>query len=151
MHIWDGDENFEGATSQIVSYTVRNVSTLSCSVDRSNYQSGDVIAVEGYIDPSFVSMAIDLIYTMPNGTQFTRTVASGSLGSYIDEYPVSVPGNYTLQAHWVGNDRYTPASSKTRSFTVTMQQSPFWMQWWFWLILTSMFVGLGGIFFLRRR
>jgi len=116
---WDGDVAYAGVTSSAVSFTVSKISsTISCSVSPSEVTEGDSVTVLGSISPSVSGKSITLTYKKPDGATFTRTVTTGSDGSYSNSYKPEALGSWSVTASWDGDSTYSGASSQSRPFTV---------------------------------
>lgn len=116
---WYGDASYAGATSSSVSFTVSKISTtISCSTSSSEITEGDSVTVSGSISPAVSGKTVTLTYKKPDGSTFTRTVSSGSDGSYSDSYKPDVVGSWSVSASWAGDSTYDGASSSSKSLNV---------------------------------
>ena len=116
---WEGDQNHEGDTSPIVSFTVTKIPTaLSCSVSPQETKKDETIIVSGSINPVIEGVTLTLTYKKPDGSTFTRTATTGSDGSYSDSYTPDAIGTWSVTASWAGDSTYNGASSLSESFTV---------------------------------
>jgi hypothetical protein len=116
---WAGDSTYDGATSDAVSVTVNKISSsISCTASSSEITSGDSITVSGSISPSVSGKTVTLTYTKPDGTTLTRTVATGSDGSYSDSYKPDATGSWSVKVAWDGDSEHTGASSQSATFNV---------------------------------
>ena len=60
------------------------------------------------------------------------------------KYPSLPPGDYTFQVHARNiNGAWSPDIEKVK-FTIT---APFWMQWWFWILMFAIVVGIIFLFY----
>lgn len=116
---WEGDASYAGATSSSTSFTVSKISTtISCSTSSSEITEGDSVTVSGSISPAVSGKTVTLTYKKPDGSTFTRTVSSGSDGSYSDSYKPNVIGSWNVSASWAGDSTYDGASSSSKSLNV---------------------------------
>jgi len=116
---WAGDSSFGGATSSEVSITVsKTLTTMSCSVSSSEITEGEKVTVSGTINPSVSDKTVTLIYQKPDRSTVTRTVITGSDGSYTDSYTPDAEGSWSVTASWDGDSTYEGVASTSMSFTV---------------------------------
>jgi len=116
---WRGDSMYEGAVSSVVSFTVTKVSTsILAAISKSKVTEGDSITVSGSISPVVSGAMVAIIFTKPDGSTLTRTVITGSDGTYTDTYKPDVIGSWTVKASWGGDSTYEGAFSSPSSFTV---------------------------------
>jgi hypothetical protein len=116
---WTGDSSFVGATSSEVSVIVTKVSTtLSCSVSSSEVTEGEPVTISGAISPEASDKRITLTYQKPDGSTVTRTITTGSDGTFSDSYTPNVDGSWSVSASWDGDSTHEGASSSSKSFTV---------------------------------
>lgn len=116
---WEGDSSFFGAISDDVSVIITKISiTLSCYVSSTTITRGESIIVSGAIDPLLSDKMITIIYAKPEGSLFTRTVTTGSDGSFGDSYSPDSDGSWSVTASWDGDSIYKDASSFEVEFTV---------------------------------
>jgi len=115
---WDGDVTHDGSTSEAAQLVVNTPTTISCSVSPSEVTVGGSITVSGTIDPPVSGATVTLTYTKPDATKFTRTVTSGSTGSYSDAYKPDMVGSWSVSASWAGDATNGGASSSTSSINV---------------------------------
>jgi ligand-binding sensor domain-containing protein/two-component sensor histidine kinase len=60
------------------------------------------------------------------------------------KYPSLPPGEYTFQVHARNiNGAWSPDIEKVK-FTIT---APFWMQWWFWILMLAVVAGIISLFY----
>jgi len=146
---WEGDITYAGAMSSSVSFNVTKVSTtVSCSVTPSEVTQGASVTVSGSINPALSGKTVTLTYTKPDGTSLTRTVTTGSDGSYSDSYNVDAVGSWSVKASWDGDSTHASASSSSASFTVS---SPAFPWWWLALALVVVFGAIAYFMTIRRR
>ncbi|HDQ05558.1 MAG TPA: hypothetical protein ENN36_02400 [Candidatus Bathyarchaeota archaeon] len=91
--------------------------TISISVSQTSIIEGYDVTVSGEIEPPD-QVSITLLYTMPDGSTFTRNVTSSSDGSFSDLFEPNVAGSWSVKASWAGSETQAGATSSTESFTV---------------------------------
>jgi len=144
---------------QVYCFSARRLtSSISCSVSRGEVGKGGSITVSGSVSPPVLGRTVTLTYgNMFDGSTFTRTVRTGSDGSYRDSFTPGTEGAWTVTASWDGDAMYEGASSST-DFTVKEAESlvetplgpsidPLLLVG----ILVSVLLAVGVVFALRRR
>lgn len=91
---------------------------LSCSFSKDTITQGGSIAVSGSINATLSGKTITLTYKMPDGSILTRTVTTGSDGSYSDSYAPYAIGSWSVTASWGGDSTHFGATSSLKSFIV---------------------------------
>lgn len=97
-------------------------STITCSASPSTVVPGGSVTVSGSISPAHAA-TVTLTYKKPDGSTFTRTVSSGSGGSYSDTFTPDVLGTWSVKASWPGDDGHLGAESGWSLFTVAKAPS----------------------------
>nr|MDO8133816.1 glycoside hydrolase family 99-like domain-containing protein [Candidatus Njordarchaeum guaymaensis] len=116
---WEGDEEFEGKTSQVIFFTVRKASTsVSIQTSQSQIIEGESITISGSINPAVSGAEVDIGFMKPDGSTFTGRSITSSNGSYGYSYTPTETGLWNIKASWKGNPKHQGASSTTASFTV---------------------------------
>lgn len=119
----------EGGGIEIKEY-VYNVSvtkaltTISCSVSPSERGIADNISIQGFISPSCPDENVVLAFTKPDGEAVTRSVITGSDGSYYSSFTPDAVGSWKLNAIWEGDSTHMGATSQTVEFTVVDSPPP---------------------------
>lgn len=147
---WDGDSIHEGASSSEVGFTVSKISSsITCEVSSSSLIIGDSVTVYGSINPALSGKIVTLTYEKTDRIppSFTRTVTTGSDGSFSDSYTLDASGAWSVTVSWDGDSIYESASSTTESFEVKEKDIP----WMFYGAIASIPVIAIGLFFLLRR
>jgi hypothetical protein len=99
--------------------------SITLSLSTKSVTLGNNLTVSGSITPSVSGfppvsgVTVTLTYTRPDGTTLTRTVASGTDGSFSDTYTPNVAGSWSVEASWAGNANYLGATSFAEDFTAT--------------------------------
>lgn len=75
------------------------------------------LTIAGQLDPAQVE-PIALAYTNPLGEQTLKNLQTLDNGQYFDELTSPLPGMWTAQAWWVGDDTHAPTNSELCSFAV---------------------------------
>jgi hypothetical protein len=94
-------------------------SKLGCYPDHGYLQIGRSVKVSGSLTPQTPSAEVKLAYRKPGGESFTRTVYTGSDGSYSDSVTVDQVGSWQVNATFAGSGSLKPSNSTTR-FTVEL-------------------------------
>ena len=122
---WDGDAEYEGATSSEVSIAVTKASTtISIRLSESEIIVGDSITVSGSIDPAFSGAIVTITFTKPDSSTFTRTDSTASDGSYSESDNPIETGSWSVKASWDGDPTYSGATSQTLVFNVVEAPPP---------------------------
>jgi len=99
--------------------TIAKIPTnISCSVSPSEFKQGSSVTVSGSISPALSDKNVTLTYKNPDGRTVTRTVTTGSDGSYSDSYKPDSAGSWSVVASWEGDSIHDGASSSSMSFKV---------------------------------
>jgi len=99
--------------------TIQPVTTqLSLKLALTSIRRGDAIPVSGVISPSVSGASIDLIYTRPDGTEFTRPVTASSTGAFGDEYVPDYIGQWNVRAEYDGDSAHKGSKSSILEFQV---------------------------------
>ncbi len=134
--------------------TIQPVTTqLSVKLALTNIRRGDAIPVSGEISPAVSGASINLIYTRPDGTEFTRTVTASSSGVFSDQYIPDNVGDWKVRGEYAGDSTHKSSKTSTVDFQVTektalelIQENALW-------IVTAAIVvaALGAGFYMTRR
>ena len=100
------------------------VSSITCPASKLEIAEGESITVSGSISPPVSDVTVTLTYKKPDDSIMTRTVTTGSDGSYSDEYEPDAVGSWSVKASWDGDATHEGATSSTNSFTVMEQKTP---------------------------
>ncbi|TLN01403.1 hypothetical protein FDZ71_13685, partial [bacterium] len=99
--------------------TIQAVTTqLSLKLALTSIRRGDAIPVSGQISPAVSGASIDLIYTRPDGTEFTRTVTATSNGAFSDQYVPDNVGQWKVRAEYDGDSAHKSSKSSLLEFQV---------------------------------
>lgn len=116
---WLGDAEHEGAESQIQTLTVAKASsTISCSVSPEKVKKNEVVTVLGSISPVHAGVSLTLTYKRPDGSTFTRTLATTATGTFNEMYKPETTGSWSVTARWEGDQDHSPATSTAFTFVV---------------------------------
>ena len=99
------------------SYTVKYLSTISCSVSSPTVRVGEAITASGTINHGGVSLS--LLYET-DGKTVVREVSANATGFFTDTYAPTSTGAWTAQARWDGNTTCQAGASSEVSFTVQL-------------------------------
>jgi outer membrane protein assembly factor BamB len=131
---WPGDATHGAALSTAVAFVspaIFNVmpvkmgtSSISCWLGwTAPLPLGETQYTRGGITPA-VSTTVTLTYTKPDATTLTRTVTSGTDGSYEDPYTPDAKGYWSVKASWAGSAAVTGAASMPEVFSVIEEAAP---------------------------
>ncbi len=122
---WDGSEDFEGATSQVVEFDVLKASTsLTIRALASSMTEGEEQTITGLIEPAVQDAEIHVLYTKPDGTTERRTAVTGSDGGFSDSITPTGTGTWTVEASWEGDSTYLPSESGEVTIRVEGKKRP---------------------------
>jgi hypothetical protein len=145
-----------GGTTQksTMKLTIQPVSTqLNVKLALTNIRRGDAIPVSGEISPTVPGAAINLIYTRPDGTEFTRTVKTSSSGVFSDQYIPDKVGGWKIRAEYNGDNAHKASNTSAMEFQVTEKTALELIQEnALWVILGAIVVAVlgAGIYMTRR-
>ena len=122
---WEGDADHEGASSPSVQFNVKAkvFTVISCSVSSREIFEGETVRVTGVISPAVSGVVVTLTYTRPDRRSFTRTVKTGSDGSFSDSYQPDISGLWSVYASWEGDAEYEGTESQPVQFNVSVKPS----------------------------
>ena len=149
--------NSQGTTNKsTITLTIQPVTTkLSLSLALTNIKSGDAIPVSGQISPTVSGASINLIYTRPDGTEFTRPITASSTGAFSDQYIPDKVGGWEVRAEYTGDTAHNGSKSSILEFQVTektllelIQENALWIV--IGIIIVAA-LGLGVYMTTRRR
>gem|GEM_PF-2821598 len=121
---WDGDEDYEGAASESLTFTVvKAASTITCSVSDPRMDLGEAISVVGSISPAIGSSNATLILTRPDGSTLTEAVVTDESGSFTYTFEPQIHGEWSVAVSWPGDDFREGSTSQFTSFNV---EKPVW-------------------------
>jgi predicted nucleic acid-binding Zn ribbon protein len=149
--------NSQGTTNKsTITLTIQPVTTqLSLSLALTNIKSGDAIPVSGQISPTVSGASINLIYTRPDGTEFTRPITASSTGAFSDQYIPDKVGGWEVRAEYTGDTAHNGSKSSILEFQVTektllelIQEDALWIV--IGIIIVAA-LGLGVYMTTRRR
>jgi len=102
---------------------IKALTAISCSVSPYNITTGNDVRIQGLISPARPGKNVTLTYIMPDERIFTRTVITGSDGSYNDAFTPDAVGSWNVKASWEGDSTHADATSQSTSFTVEEKPS----------------------------
>jgi len=97
-------------------------STITVSVSPGTVRKGELIRISGSIQPARDNTTVTLIYHSPDGSMFNRTVRTSGDGSFTESYRPEVEGVWSVNASWVGDEKYV-GDSASISFEVRLPVS----------------------------
>ena len=147
----------QGTTNKsTIGLTIQPVTTsLGLTLALTNIKSGDAIPVSGQILPAVSGASINLIYTRPDGTEFTRPITASSAGAFSDQYIPDKVGGWEVRAEYTGDTTHKGSKSSILEFQVTektllelIQENALWIVIG---IIVVAALGLGVYMTARRR
>jgi len=100
--------------------TIQPVTTsLGLTLALTNIRRGDAIPVSGQISPAVSGASINLIYTRPDGTEFTRPIKASSAGAFSDQYVPDKVGGWQVRAEYTGDTAHKSSKSSVLGFQVS--------------------------------
>ena len=122
---WDGNEDFEGSTSQNAEFDVQKASTsLTIQASASSITEGEALMISGSIEPAVQDVEIYILYTKPDGTTERRTAVTGSDGGFSDSIIPTDTGTWTAGAIWEGDSTHLASESEEVIMRVEGKKSP---------------------------
>ena len=117
---WAGDSQYLSATAAC-SFSVSappppgklaSAITMSCPPGFPNFTlQYTVIEFAGRIEPFHPNAAVTITYSLPGSSPISHTAATDGGGNYKDSFSFDIPGNWQIQAAWLGDSAYDGASS----------------------------------------
>jgi len=115
-----GDDDFVYCFAQITGSIATTVSIQDRPADTaSGYIVGKQVFVQGNIFPGVSGVNVQVKYTLPDGTSYTKTVFAKADGEYVDTEYLTMPGDWKISASWNGLDPYDASASNEITVTVT--------------------------------
>ena len=124
---WMGDDDHEGATSDILEFMVIEVkynSTITIICNPSNITIGEEVVISGTINPVHTMTPINLRYSLDEGLSWSTigTTITNEDGEYSFTWKPPTPGKYLIEASWEGDQDHHGATN-TYTLTVSKAQS----------------------------
>ena len=117
--IYEGDESYFGATSEEKAFKVVKIPTsLDFTLSNSVTSIGGSINIAGSISPSLRDKAVEVYFTMPNGSTIQKVVYTDAEGKFTLEFAPSMVGKWSLQMAFEGDDFYLPSTSRIKELVV---------------------------------
>ena len=117
--IYEGDESYFGATSEEKAFKVVKIPTsLDFTLSNSVTSIGGSINITGSISPSLRDKAVEVYFTMPNGSTIQKVVYTDAEGKFTLEFAPSMVGKWSLQMAFEGDDFYLPSTSRIKELVV---------------------------------
>lgn len=115
---WSGNSNYEGTESNVLSFVVNKTPTLiEITLSGESLELGQSLTVSGEISPSPGRVDIELRYTRPDGTTFTRSAMTSEDGYFEDTYEPDKEGDWTVEVSWPGSENYEASTGSPISFS----------------------------------
>ena len=115
---WNGNSVYEGVSS-LETFAVSNISTyMSCSVSQAIIILGEEVSVAGSLSPKLIGKQLDLMFIRPDSSTLHISVLTDAVSDYTHTLIPNMPGNWSIVASWMGEDKYDQTSNSSASFTV---------------------------------
>jgi hypothetical protein len=105
-----------------ITLTIVPITTqLTLTVPDTAVKRGDTFTVVGSISPVIPGAAVNVVYTRPDGSEFTRTVQTASDGTFSDQYTpetVDLVGAWKVRAEYIGGGAYIGSTTQSYDFQV---------------------------------
>jgi hypothetical protein len=119
----EGNEDYEGATSQPVLFVVKLIpSSISCSLSSTTIQIGSTVKISGSIQPSSPYVVyVYIFYSMDDGITWEMPLSIATVEDRKYSYTWKPPavGTYKVKAEWFGDEKYDRAESPIQTIVVT--------------------------------
>jgi outer membrane protein assembly factor BamB len=117
---WDGNVNYNGATSTVKTLTVdQATTTINITVPAQiTYEAN--ITIQGTLSPALADITITVQYSFDGGNTWNdlATLTTDTTGSFSYEWAKPSAGVYQIRASWNGNARYKGTTSETAHLSV---------------------------------
>jgi outer membrane protein assembly factor BamB len=118
---WDGNVNYNGATSTIKTLTVDKASTTISIVIPNQIAYGANVTIQGTTSPSLADIMVTVQYSFDDGSTWNdlATLTTNATGGFSYEWAKPSAGVYQIRASWNGNVRYQDTTSKVAQLSVS--------------------------------
>jgi len=116
---WAGNETCFGASSGYRNFAVEKTPmSITCNVSKEGITIGENITVTGSVYPIIESLAVTLVFTMPNGSVIKQYAYTNSNGTFTASFKPNVIGAWRVQTRLDGDDLRCEAYSELKPFRV---------------------------------
>jgi hypothetical protein len=116
---WLGNETCFEAFSGYENFTVEKASmSIILHLENEKITIGENVTVNGLVEPGFENLTVTLIFTKPDGSNFTRNVYTSSNGNFTFVFQPEAVGTWLIQAKFGGDDLRYGAQSDSKSLLV---------------------------------
>jgi len=117
--VYNGSEAYFGAAAEEKSFEVVKVPTsLDLELSNSVIDIGGKINITGGLSPALKGKAVEIRFTMPNGSTVKEAVRTDADGKFTFEFTPSTAGKWSFQAAFKGDSVYLPSTSGIEELTV---------------------------------
>jgi cytochrome c biogenesis protein CcmG/thiol:disulfide interchange protein DsbE len=115
---WAGDGEYNGS-EKVVSLLIDKLpSAISVEISQQAMLLGQVIRIQGALQPALPNVVVRIAYKRPDGTSINRVSISSATGFYNDSLVPDIVGSWALKASWDGDSNYAGAETNNISFVV---------------------------------
>jgi len=116
---WLGNETCFEAFTSYRNFTVKKTSmTITCYLSNEKITIGENVTVTGTVEPLFENLTITLLFTKPDGSNFTQSVYTNSDGNFTFNFQPDSVGTWHIRAKFSGDDLRYESQSDLESLLV---------------------------------
>jgi hypothetical protein len=117
--LWEGDDRYFGASSDVVLTTAKLRGDVSLFSSRDSVIVDDTLEISGYVTPAHYGAIVAILYKQDNSSWSILTrIATDEIGRYSLDWEPTAIGTYQLKAEWDGDDHSIGAESLVTTITV---------------------------------
>jgi len=117
--IYQGDEAHFGTVTEKKAFKVVKMSTsIDFALSDKVIDIGGKVNITGNISPAVKEKAIEIHFTMPNGSTIKKIAYTDSHGRFKLDFTPSMAGKWNVQAFFLGDNVYLPSISRLEELTV---------------------------------
>jgi len=117
--IYQGDETYFGTVTEKKSFKVVKLPTsVDFSLSDRTIDIGGKINITGSISPIIKGKAVEIRFTMPNGSIIKEIAYTDSHGRFKLDFIPSIPGKWNIQTSFRGDYVYLPSTSGVKELIV---------------------------------
>jgi len=116
---WPGNGTCFEAFTDCKNFTVKKTSmSITCSLSNEKLTIGENVTVTGLVEPGFENLTVTLLFTKPDGSNFTQSVYTSSNGNFTFNFQPDSVGTWHIQAKFIGDDLQYGSQSDLESLLV---------------------------------
>ena len=117
--IYPGDETYFGAVTEKKAFKVMKFPTsVDFALSNEIIDIGGKINITGSISPAVKEKAVEIRFTMPNGSVVKKVAYTDSYGRFKLDFIPSMPGKWNVKAFFPGDNVYLSSTSRIEELTV---------------------------------